>query len=67
MTVEYLVLLAMSGIIIAGAFGFSTGPVPMLRQTAPYLGYLIEKRMESGEEFRRKSDPDGWAPSTPPI
>ena len=67
MTVEYLVLLAMSGIIIAGAFGFSKGPVPMLQKTAPYLGYLIEKRMESGEEFRRKSDPEGWTPYDNPI
>ena len=68
MTVEYLVLLAMSGIIIAGAFGFNKGPVPMLQQKAPYLGYLIEERMESGMIFQEKSDPGGnWRPANNPI
>ena len=51
MVVEYLLLLLISIVIIAGSFGLSTGPVEMFKRKTPVLAYKIQENLESGAEF----------------
>ena len=57
MVVEYLLLLLMSVIILAGSFGLSTGPVKMFQDSAPYLAYKVESSLETGQGFE---PPENW-------
>ena len=59
MVVEYLLLLLISAIILAGAFGLSTGPVKMFQGSTPYLAKKVELNLETGEDFKPKA-PQGW-------
>ncbi len=61
MVVEYLLLLVVSAMILAGAFGLKTGPVAMFKEGSPFLAFRIESHLESGECFRYHS---GKAPGT---
>lgn len=38
--------------ILVGAFGFSTGPVGMFKDSAPYLAYKVETNLETGQGFK---------------
>ena len=51
MTVEYIFLLLISGLIIGGAFGFGNGPVGMFHKGVPPLAYKIERNLETGRGF----------------
>ena len=61
MVVEYLLLLVVSAMIIAGAFSRGNGPVTMFRKDSPHLAHIVEMHLESGEPFRENSDSD-WTP-----
>lgn len=69
MTVEYMVLLLVSGVIMAGAFGLNNGPIKMFKKNTPFLGHHIEEKLETGKKFQEKSNPgEGWEDSAnPPI
>ena len=41
-----------SSLILIGSFGLSTGPVKMFQDKSPYLAYLIETRLETGQGFK---------------
>ena len=60
MTVEYLVLLLVSAVIMAGAFGLNNGPIKMFKDDAPHLGGHIEKHLETGKAFQEKSGNSNW-------
>lgn len=55
MVVEYILLLLISTMILAGAFGLSTGPVKMFQDNTPYLAKKVEQSIETGSGFK----PDG--------
>ena len=57
MVTEYLLLLVISTIILAGAFGLSTGPVGMFSKNTPYLAKLVEDHIITGAEFNNE---DWW-------
>lgn len=61
MVTEYLLLLMISTIILAGAFGLSTGPVGMFRESTPYLAKNVEEHIVTGDAFRPASYED-WEP-----
>ncbi|MCZ0931616.1 MAG: hypothetical protein OXJ52_00465 [Oligoflexia bacterium] len=52
MVVEYLLLLLISAMILAGSFGLNTGPVKMFQLKSPSLAYLIETNLETGRDFK---------------
>lgn len=54
MVVEYLLLLLISIMIIASAFGLGTGPVEMFQKKTPVLAYKIQENLETGAYFRSK-------------
>ena len=60
MVVEYLLLLVVSAMILAGAFSIGNGPVKMFQKNSPHLAYKIEKHLESGETFRGKAGSGDW-------
>ena len=51
MVIEYLMLLFISATILTGAFGLSTGPVKMFKESTPYLAYHVEENLITGEKF----------------
>ena len=55
MVVEYLLVLLISVVIIAGAFGLDKGPVEMLKKKSPVLAYKIESNLETGFQFNKES------------
>lgn len=57
MVVEYLLLLVISAMILAGSFGLDTGPVKMFQESTPYLAKKLEQHLETGEGFK---PPQGW-------
>ena len=52
MVVEYLLLLLVSIMILGGAFGLSTGPVKMFKESSPYLAQKVEYHIETGQGFQ---------------
>ena len=52
MVVEYMLLLLISSMILVGAFGFSTGPVKMFKESTPYLAHHVEMKLETGQGFK---------------
>ena len=63
MVVEYLMLLVISTIILAGAFGLSTGPVKMLQLKSPILAFEVQKNLQTGQDFTDEDRfNDGWRP-----
>ena len=59
MVVEYLLLLLISAMILAGSFGLNTGPVKMFQESTPYLAKKVEWNLETGKGFKPKA-PQGW-------
>ena len=57
MVVEYLLLLVISVMILAGAFGLSTGPVEMFKRKSPALAYKVQANLETGKSFKPQG---GW-------
>jgi len=51
MVTEYVILLFISIMILGGAFGLSTGPVKMFKESAPYLAKKIEINLATGVGF----------------
>ena len=62
MVVEYLMLLVISTIILAGAFGLSTGPVKMLQLKSPILAFKVQENLQTGQGFTAKDSNDHWRP-----
>ncbi|MCY4321209.1 MAG: hypothetical protein OXC37_02220 [Bdellovibrionaceae bacterium] len=56
MVVEYLLMLLISTLILAGSFGLNTGPVKMFQLKSPSLAYLIESNLETGQGFKPPGD-----------
>ena len=54
MVVEYLLLLLISVMIIAGSFGFGTGPIEMFKKKTPVLAYKIQDNLETGSAFNKQ-------------
>ena len=52
MVVEYLLLLMISTMIIAGSFGLGTGPIEMFKRKTPVLAFQIQENLETGAPFR---------------
>ena len=57
MVVEYMILLLISTMMVTASFGLSNGPVKMFQDKAPYLGKLVEQRMQTGKGFVRTNEP----------
>ena len=55
MVVEYMLLLLISAMILAGAFGLDTGPVKMFQEKTPSLAFRVQENMETGTAFYGKS------------
>ena len=55
MVVEYLLLLLISAMILAGAFGLNTGPVKMFQNKTPSLAYLVQENLETGRAFHSEA------------
>ena len=58
MVTEYLLLLAMSAMIMALSFGLNKGPMTMFKQKTPVLACLIQTNLETGTPFNTKTK--GW-------
>ncbi len=51
MALEYLLLLFVSALLLAGSFGMETGPVKMFAESSPKLAHHLERRLTTGEGF----------------
>ncbi len=62
MVVEYLLLLVVSAMILAGAFSIGNGPVAMFQKGSPFLAKIVEDHLETGEAFRAEAGSNWQTP-----